>query len=159
MLGSEATPKTRLFANLKKWHFHQDEVCFLGFVVSTQKINIEELRIEAVKAWLKPKLIRDIQMFLGFVNFYQRSIQRFSRIAAPLTSMLKTTAGIPFRAAKNSNFLISETKLAFLRLKKTFTEAAILHHFDLKRYIRNEIDVSGYDIGGILSYLTLESGQ
>ena len=30
-------------------------------------------------------------MFLGFANFYQRFIQRFSRIAATLTSMLKTS--------------------------------------------------------------------
>ena len=30
-------------------------------------------------------------MFIGFANFYQRFIQSFSRIAAPLTSMLKTT--------------------------------------------------------------------
>ena len=29
-------------------------------------------------------------MFLGFANFYRRFIQGFSRIAAPLTSILKT---------------------------------------------------------------------
>ena len=29
-------------------------------------------------------------MFLGFANFYRRFIQRFSRIAAPFISMLKT---------------------------------------------------------------------
>ena len=31
-------------------------------------------------------------MFLGFANFYRRFIQEFSRIAAPLTLMLKTVA-------------------------------------------------------------------
>ncbi len=30
-------------------------------------------------------------MFLGFANFYRRFIQNFSRIAAPLTSILRTT--------------------------------------------------------------------
>ena len=37
------------------------------------------------------KSVWDIQVFLGFVNFYRRFIQGFSRIAAPLTSMLKIT--------------------------------------------------------------------
>ena len=35
-------------------------------------------------------LIKDIQVFIGFANFYWRFIQGFSRIAAPLTSILKT---------------------------------------------------------------------
>ena len=39
----------------------------------------------------KPKSVCDIQVFLGFANFYWRFIQGFSRIAAPLNSILKTT--------------------------------------------------------------------
>ena len=35
--------------------------------------------------------VRDIQVFIGFANFYRRFIRDFSRIAAPLISMLKTT--------------------------------------------------------------------
>ena len=42
--------------------------------MSAQKIRMEEKQIEAVKNWPKPKLIRDIQVFLGFANFYQRFI-------------------------------------------------------------------------------------
>ena len=38
--------------------------------------------------------MRDIQVFIGFANFYQRFIRGFSRIAAPLTSMLKTTKSL-----------------------------------------------------------------
>ena len=52
---------------------------------------MEAERIEVVRKWPEPKSVRDIQVFLGFANFYRRFIQGFSRIAAPLTSMLKTT--------------------------------------------------------------------
>ena len=31
---------------------------------------MEEERIEAVKAWAEPTSVRDIQVFLGFANFY-----------------------------------------------------------------------------------------
>ena len=52
---------------------------------------MEDERIKAVEQWPEPKLIRDIQVFLGFANFYWRFIQGFSCIVIPLTSMLKTT--------------------------------------------------------------------
>ena len=80
----------RLFANLKKCWFHKDKICFLGYVLSAQGVRMEDEQIEAVKNWPKPTLVRDIQVFIGFANFYQRFIQGFSKIAAPLTLMLKT---------------------------------------------------------------------
>ena len=83
--------KFSLYANLKKCRFHQEEVRFLGYIVSLWGICIEDERIKAVKQWPEPKSIRDIQVFLGFANFHWRFIQGFSRIAAPFTSMLKTT--------------------------------------------------------------------
>ena len=78
-----------MFANLKKCCFHQEEVRFLGYVVSSQEIYMEEERINTVKAWPKPKSVQDIQVFIGFANFYRRFIQGFSKIATLLTSMLK----------------------------------------------------------------------
>ena len=53
---------------------------------------MENKRIEAIKQWPEPQLVRDIQVFLGFTNFYRQFIQGFSRIAASLTSMLKTSS-------------------------------------------------------------------
>ena len=94
--------KHSLFANLKKCRFHQDEIRFLGYVVSSKGISMEAKRIEVVKDWPEPKSVRDIQVFLGFANFYQQFIQGFSRIAAPLTSMLKTT-GSPDEPAPSRN--------------------------------------------------------
>lgn len=75
----EQLRKHGLYANLKKCCFHQDEVCFLGFVILAQGIRMEEERIEAVKAWVEPKSVRDIQVFLGFANFYRCFIKGFSK--------------------------------------------------------------------------------
>ena len=60
-------------------------------MIALKGINIEAKRIEVIKDWLESKSVCNIQVFLGFVNFYWQFIQGFSRIAAPLTSMLKTT--------------------------------------------------------------------
>ena len=63
---------------------------------------MEAKRIEVVKDWPEPKSVCNIQVFLGFANFYRRFIQGFSRIAAPLTSMLKTTRS-PDKPAPSRN--------------------------------------------------------
>ncbi len=160
---------------------------------------MEEERIEAVKTWLDPQSVRDIQVFLSFANFYKRFIQNFSRIAAPLTSMLQTTDNEPQstqaenqdapcaasgasgggvdgnfenlstavkltkskkpklpKANSGTDFLTSGAKEAFIHLRKAFTEAPILRHFDPGYHIRIETDASGYTIGGVLSQMTLD---
>ena len=59
-----------LFANLKKCCFYPDEIRFLEYVVLSKDINMEAERIEVVKEWLELKSVQDIQVFLGFANFY-----------------------------------------------------------------------------------------
>ena len=49
--------KYLLFTNLKKCCFHQDEVCFLGYVVSSKGISMEAERIKVVQEWLEPKSV------------------------------------------------------------------------------------------------------
>lgn len=55
-----------------------------------QEISIKDKKIKVVKNWPEPKLVRSIQVFLSFANFYYYFIQNFSKIIAPFTSILKT---------------------------------------------------------------------
>ena len=71
-------------------------------MVSLKRINIEAEKIEVVKNLPKSKLGRNIQVFLGFDNFYRQFIQGFSRIAVPFTSILKTT-GLSDKPAPSKN--------------------------------------------------------
>ncbi len=52
--------KHLLYTNLKKCRFHQDEVRFLGYIISHQGIQIEEEQIKAIRDWPEPQSIRDI---------------------------------------------------------------------------------------------------
>ncbi len=53
---------------------------------------MEEEQIKTVHDLPEPQSVRDVQVFLEFTNFYRRFIQEFSRLAALLTSILKTTS-------------------------------------------------------------------
>ena len=55
------------------------------------------------------------------------------------------------KAAKCSDYLTPAAKKAFNHLWYVFTQAPILQHFDAKRHIQIETDVSGYAIDGVLS--------
>ena len=57
--------------------------------MSHQEIEIEDEKLKEVKNWLKPKSVCDIQVSLGFANFYQRFIQDFNKIIRLLTLLLK----------------------------------------------------------------------
>ena len=66
------------------------EIEFLSFIVSRQSTCMDPKRVEAVTQWPQPKSIHNIQVFLGFVNFYKRFIEGYLYITYLLTELLKT---------------------------------------------------------------------
>ena len=122
---------------------------------------MEPERIDNIKNWPEPQSIKEIQVFIGFANFYRRFIRNFSAIAGPLISMLKTGSG--FRPSKSikkntktlfqsnpTSFLTPEAKKSFQRLKNAFCKELVLQHFDVSKPIRLETNASGKAIGGVL---------
>ena len=53
----EQLRKFSLFANLKKCGFHQKEIWFLGYVMSSKSIRMEDKRTKAVKQWPELQLV------------------------------------------------------------------------------------------------------
>ena len=78
-----------LFCKLSKCEFGVTTTSFLGFVVNTSGVSMESDRVELILNWPKPRSHKDIQVFLGFANFYQRFIESFAWINSVLSSMLK----------------------------------------------------------------------
>ena len=52
--------KHGFFATLKKCCFYQNKVCFLKYIISVKRVQMEEEKIEEVKKWPGSKLIPDI---------------------------------------------------------------------------------------------------
>ena len=44
-------------------------------------------KIEALTAWPTPHCKKDVQQFLGFVNFYRRFVKDFAKLARPLNHL------------------------------------------------------------------------
>ena len=46
------------------------EVDFLGFRINTEGIFMDPERIRAAEEWLPPQDVHQLQVFLGFANFF-----------------------------------------------------------------------------------------
>ncbi|KAA0043226.1 ty3-gypsy retrotransposon protein [Cucumis melo var. makuwa] len=73
---------------------HLRMVSFLGHVVSKAGVSVDPAKIEAVISWPRPSMVSEVRSFLGLAGYYRRFVEKFSRIATPLTCQL-TRKGAP----------------------------------------------------------------
>ena len=85
----EAFRKSHLFVNPAKCALYQKEVTFLGHVISPNGVGMEYDKVAAIRTWPTPKNLTELRGFLGLASFYLRHCHSFSKIAVPLTDMLK----------------------------------------------------------------------
>ena len=104
--------------------------------------------MSSIRDWPPPRSHRDIQVFLGFANFYQCFVAYFSWIVQPLTALL--VGGKVGRFSKAFE-LTKEVRTTFEELKVAFTTAPVLRHYNTDLLVRLETDTSGFTILGILS--------
>jgi hypothetical protein len=131
-----------LYAKPEKCQFSVEEVAFLGYLISPHGVRMNPKKVEAVTAWPIPQSQHDIQVFLGFANFYRKFINEYSHVVTPLTALLKKD--VAFRWSP-------EAHKAFRTLKEAFTTAPILRHFDRTRPAILEADTSNEALGGAVS--------
>jgi transposase InsO family protein len=145
-----------LFCNLKKCEFFTNRVIFLGFVITTDGVEMDPRKVDTITSWPKPTTFSELQTFLGFCNFYRRFIHAYSKIVAPLTSMLKGSVN----GKKEGPFEWSDgADHAFTWLIEAFTTAPVLVHFEPRERIRVETDASAFAAAAILSQLSKDKGQ
>jgi hypothetical protein len=79
----------KLYAKFSKCEFWLDSVKFLGHTISKDGISVDPSKVQEVMDWKPPKSVHQIRSFLGLSGYYCRFIPDFSRIAKPMTELLK----------------------------------------------------------------------
>ena len=85
----EKLKQAGLYLDINKCQFHVKEVKYLRLIITTKGLKMDSKKIKIIVNWKTPRCVKDVQAFLGFVNFYRRFIHRYSRIAAPLSNLTK----------------------------------------------------------------------
>ena len=131
-----------LYIKPEKCKWKVREVDFLEVVIGHKGIKMEEKKVKAVIDQPVPKLVKEIQKFLGLANYYRRFVKDFAKIVRLLHELTK-------KEQKQKQGIRQEK--SFKVLKKRFITKPILVALDLDKRIRMEMNISDYITGGVLS--------
>ena len=68
-----------LAISLKKSVFHVDTVKFLRYIIGKDGVTMNKKKVESILSWKAPRSVKDVQIFIGFANFYRRFIEIFPK--------------------------------------------------------------------------------
>ena len=125
-----------------KCDFKTVETEYLGLIVSEGQIKMDPGKVKGVTDWPVPKNRKELQGFLGSLNFYRRFIEGFASTMRPLNAL--TSEKIPFEWRPTC-------QEAFNTLKAKITQAPALQMPTDTNPFHIKTDSSGIGIGAILT--------
>ena len=131
-----------LKVNATKSLFSQQEVEYLGYLITREGIKPQPKKIAAIQNMAPPKTRRQLRSFLGLVNYYRDMTKRHSEIIAPLTKM--TSNKIHFKWTKVE-------QQAFETIKLAISKETLLSYPDFSKTFEIHTDASLTQLGAVLS--------
>jgi hypothetical protein len=131
----------QLYAKFSKCEFWIKEVSFLGHVVSPEGITVDPSKVKEVLDWKPPISVPEVRSSLGLANYYRRFIPNFSKVAKPITELLKKGNKYVWSDACDETFRV---------LKKLLTTSPVLTQHDSTKSFDVYCDTSGTGLGGVV---------
>jgi hypothetical protein len=132
----------KLYLQLEKCEFEKTKIEYLGVIISRNKVEMDPVKIAGVVDWPTPSHKKEVQSFVGFVNFYQQFIPGFSHHACALFDLtmkdIRFIWGLPQEGS-------------FMKLKEPVTSAPVLILPNDDLLFRLEADSSSIATGAVLS--------
>ena len=113
----EKCRKFGISLNPKKTLFGLQEGKLLGHIISEEGIKIDPKRIEAILQISHPRNIKELQYFIGKINFLRRFIPNLAELLRNITNMLKKEQGVKWTL---------EAKTSFELVKQALTKTPVL---------------------------------
>ncbi|UYV78594.1 hypothetical protein LAZ67_16002094, partial [Cordylochernes scorpioides] len=133
--------ESNLRLNDKKCRFAFEELEILGYITSKHGIKPAEHNIKAVRNFPRPKKVKEVQSFLGMCSYYRKFIKDFSKIADPLTNLIKKSVSFTWTERQEE---------AFQTLKTALLSPPILGHINPNAPTYVHTDASNIGIGATL---------
>jgi len=73
----------------EKCEWHTQKIEFLEFVITSEHVEMDKRKLATIKKWPTSTLVKEVQSFLEFANFYQKFIWNYSKIAEPLIQLTR----------------------------------------------------------------------
>nr|XP_043898190.1 uncharacterized protein LOC122779681 [Solea senegalensis] len=141
-----------LKAKLSKCSFFQQEVRYLGHIMSAEGVSTDPSKLEVVANWQPPTTILALRSFLGFASYYRRFVECFAKLAAPLHRLVAELVGSKSRRSEPVvDKWTGEHQRSFEALKSKLTTAPVLAYADFSLPFILEVDASHGGLGAVLS--------
>lgn len=143
-----------LKAKLEKCVFFQEQVKYLGHVVSSQGVATDPSKAEVVASWACPANVTELRSFLGFASYYRRFVEGFAKLAAPLHKLVAEFAGGKHKKVTGQGFAgawTEQCQKSFDILREKLTTSPILAYANFSLPFILEIDASFRGLGAVLS--------
>lgn len=131
---------------LSKCCFFQTKLNLLGHTISNKGIAIDNRKLSAVSDWPLPSTGKQIEQYLGLINYFRDFIPNYATVAAPL-ECLRKQASLP-RDSWTTAQLDS-----FIALKNILKQAPFLSFPDFSAQFIIATDASNAGIGAVLYQL------
>ena len=132
-----------LVLNAEKCQLGVSELDYLGHHVSATGIRPIVSRVEVIEKFPKPRTVRQMQTFLGMINFYRRFLPGAARVLKPLTDSLQ---GSP----KGEVTWTEEMEKAFAASKASICKCVELAHPEATAQLALAVDASETHCGAVL---------
>ncbi|WVZ85175.1 hypothetical protein U9M48_032125 [Paspalum notatum var. saurae] len=137
----EKLRRNQLYGKFSKCKFWLEKITLLGHVWTTEGVSVDPEKIEAVSNWKTPRNVTEIRSFLGLAKYYRRFIENFSRIAKPMTELLKDKVSFEWN---------DKCEESFQCLKDKLTTTPVLTLPDLRKDFVVYCDASRQGLGCVL---------
>ena len=125
-----------------KCYLFQQEIKYLGHVVTCEGIEPDPDKIKAVAKLVPPDNLNQLQSFLGLVGYYRKFVDNFATVCEPLYELTKSDVEWKWGDAQNK---------AFQHVKTILTSDPVLVHPDFSKTFTIHTDASNTGLGAILS--------
>ena len=119
-----------------------DEVEHLGLIISKEGLRVNPENIAAVKNAPSPKDTKQLQSFIGGINYYSKFIPDMASICKPLYILLQKEQPWSWGEMQENAFQLLKTKLS---------SAPVLSVYDRNLPLKLDCDASQYGVGAVLS--------
>ena len=137
--------------NIEKCELGLSSVEFLGFCINSKGISPLLSKVDAIKEFPSPTSVKQLQRFLGMINYYHRFISKIASTAVSLYEHLKL---FPTRKNKpKTKFYWPENcEQAFKQLKTLLSDQTLLMHQDINAELSINTDASSVAVGAVLQH-------
>ena len=123
-----------------KCRFFHRRVKFLGHIVSQDGVEVDPQKVEVILSWPFPRNVSELRGFLGLAGYYRAFCPEFSKVAEPLTQMLR----------KGEPVVVTEQRLkAFNDLKHFLTNPPLLALPRDQGTFVVDCDASGHSVSAV----------